>query len=120
MNAIRRSMRPRAIVDIESSGLGPDSWPVSIAWHILETGAEGHLLIKPALGWTGWQDEAEEIHKISRDRLQRDGLLPDDAAREIAHALRGADAHSDAPALDQAWMDKIFAGTRGLVVAPGA
>jgi hypothetical protein len=116
MNASRKKTRQRAIVDIESSGLGPDSWPVSIAWHILETGAEGHLLIKPALGWTGWQDEAEEIHGITRDRLQRDGVLPDAAAREIAHALGGADAHSDAPALDQAWMDKIFAGTRGLAI----
>jgi hypothetical protein len=106
----------RAVVDIESSGLGPDSWPVSIAWHILETGAEGHLLIQPAPTWVGWQEEAEEIHGISRDRLERDGLPVGDAARQIAQALGDVDVHSDAPALDQAWIDRIFADARRLAV----
>src|ERR1700761_9400436 len=79
----------RAIIDIDSSGLGPDSWPVSIAWHILETGMEGHLLIKPAAGWTAWQAEAEEIHGLDRPFLERHGVPVGDAAWEIAHALQG-------------------------------
>src|SRR5260221_57598 len=82
MTAAKPETRPRAIVDIESSGLGPESWPVSIAWHILESCAEGHLLIKPAATWHGWQEEAEEIHGISRARLKREGMAPADAARD--------------------------------------
>ncbi len=109
--------RQRAIIDIESSGLGPDSWPVSIAWHILETGAEGHLLIKPAPNWRGWQHEAEAIHGISQASLKTDGVPLDAVARQLAAALEDADLHSDAPALDQGWLDMIFAAD-GTLAAP--
>jgi hypothetical protein len=106
-----RTRKPsrRAIIDIDSSGLGSDSWPVSVAWRVLDSGREGHILIKPAPTWRGWEDEAEEIHGISRARLDHDGLTPAEAAQEIAVALGGLEVHSDAPALDQIWLDKIFA-----------
>jgi hypothetical protein len=110
----RAQSRPRAIIDIESSGLGPDSWPVAVAWHVLETGVEGHLLIKPEPGWHGWQHEAEAIHSISQARLQADGLPLTEVARRLAGALDGTDVHSDAPALDQGWLDMIFAADRTL------
>ena len=106
----------RAIINIDSSGLGSDSWPVSVAWRILDTGREGHVLIKPAPTWRAWDAEAEEIHGISRERLEREGLTPAAAAEEIAAALRGLEVHSDAPALDQLWLDKIFADARPLPV----
>src|SRR5271154_6308153 len=70
----------RAIINIESSGLGTDSWPVSVAWRVLDSGREGHILIKPAPTWHGWDDEAEEIHGISRERLEREGISPAEAA----------------------------------------
>jgi hypothetical protein len=105
--AAKRSRR--AIINIDSSGLGSDSWPVSVAWRILDTGREGHVLIKPSPTWHGWDEEAEEIHGISRARLDREGLSPAEAAMEIALALNGLEVHSDAPALDQIWLDKIFA-----------
>jgi len=108
--------RRRAIINIDSSGLGSDSWPVSVAWRILDTGREGHVLIKPAPTWHGWDEEAEEIHGISRARLDRDGRAPAEAAQEIAIALRGLEVHSDAPALDQMWLDKIFADAAHLAV----
>ncbi|GGF18133.1 hypothetical protein GCM10011611_25000 [Aliidongia dinghuensis] len=98
----------RAIINIDSSGLGSDSWPVSVAWRILDTGREGHVLIKPAPTWHGWDAEAEAIHGISRERLAREGVTPPEAATEIALALTGLEVHSDAPALDQMWLDKIF------------
>jgi len=99
----------RAIINIDSSGLGSDSWPVSVAWRVLDSGREGHILIKPAPTWRGWEDEAEEIHGISRERLEREGISPAEAAHQIAMALGGLEVHSDAPALDQIWLDKIFA-----------
>ena len=106
-----RTRKPsrRAIINIDSSGLGSDSWPVSVAWRVLDSGREGHILIKPAPTWHGWDEEAEEIHGISRERLDREGLSPAEAAHEIAIALGGLEVHSDAPALDQIWLDKIFA-----------
>jgi hypothetical protein len=99
----------RAIINIDSSGLGSDSWPVSVAWRVLDSGREGHILIKPAPAWHGWEEAAEAIHGISRERLQREGVSPAEAAHRIAMALGGLEVHSDAPALDQIWLDKIFA-----------
>ena len=111
MTATAPPLAAAAIIDVESSGLGPDSYPVSVAWrHFGRQGAEGHVLVRPDPIWGGeWQAEAEAIHGITREQLRRDGLDPAEAAVRIAEGLAGATPFSDAPALDQRWLDMIFA-----------
>jgi hypothetical protein len=60
-------------IDFEASSLNKDSYPVEVAW-VFEDGRSRSFLIRPAPGWTDWSAEAEAIHGISRDQLDRDGV----------------------------------------------
>jgi len=50
-------------LDVEASGLGPDSFPIEIGWAILG-GPAGSVLIKPAPDWSqdAWDETAEDLH----------------------------------------------------------
>lgn len=94
-------------IDVEASGFGPGSWPLSIAW-CNNQGEIRTALLQPQPAWTHWDPAAEGVHGISRERLQREGLpLPEVAAR-IGSDLRGALAFSDAPDFDAAWLGTFY------------
>jgi hypothetical protein len=97
-----------SFIDVEASGFGPESWPVSIAWSD-STGEIRKLLVKPEPGWTHWDSEAERVHGIDRERLARNGRPPADVAARIEEDLRGALAFSDAPDFDTAWLGTLYA-----------
>jgi hypothetical protein len=106
-----------AIIEIASSGLGPDSYPIAIAWQVLRGGLEQHRLIRPLPSWRSWQREAEAAHGITRQRLVDDGRPADIVATDLSRDLERATIFSDALGLDQAWLDQLFAaapGRRGL------
>ncbi|MEH6628750.1 MAG: hypothetical protein V7739_20100 [Motiliproteus sp.] len=53
------------IVDIEASGLSPDSYPIEIAWVDTRTDACDAFLINPETAccdWDYWNYDAEKIH----------------------------------------------------------
>lgn len=95
-------------IDVEASGFGPGSWPVSIAW-CDNQGEIRSVLIRPDAAWTHWSPEAERVHGISRERLMREGLPPAEAEARLALDLRGALAFSDAPDFDSAWIGTLYA-----------
>src|SRR5690606_28804075 len=68
-----------AIIDLEASGFGRGSYPIEVGF-ALEDRLVYSFLIKPAPGWEHWSEEAEQVHGITRELLQRDGKSP----REIA------------------------------------
>lgn len=61
-------------------------------------------LIRPAPSWSGWDwtEEAESLHGLSRDQIDRDGL----PAREVAKAL--ADAVADAGVVADSALDDLW------------
>lgn len=102
-----------AIIEVASSGLGADSYPVAVAWQILRGGPEQHMLIRPLNTWRAWQRDAEKAHGISRQQLLDQGRSVDDVAAALSWDLHQAKIFSDTVGLDQAWLDRLFAAVPG-------
>jgi hypothetical protein len=96
-------------LDVEASGFGPESWPVSVAW-CDSTGEIRKLLIDPSgvPEWTHWDPAAEQIHGLDRERLCRNGVPPQEVAARLEDDLKGALAFSDAPDFDAAWIARLY------------
>jgi len=98
------------ILDIEASGLHPESYPIEIAWQDTERSDNfDTLFIKPAETWTYWDDYAEtKIHHISRHTIIEQGIPIEDACLRLNRSLEGKTIYSDAIEYDQRWMMKLF------------
>lgn len=96
-----------AFLDFEASSLGKHSFPIDVAW-VFEDGRAASRLIRPAEGWVDWSAEAEAIHGISRQMLQRDGQPVDQVAAEMVEALAGHDLYASAPSWDGKWLSVLL------------
>ena len=98
------------IFDIEASGLHPESYPIEIAWQDSDDPESyDEFLIKPASGWTHWDDYAEnKIHHISRKMINESGISISEACARLNTALEGKTIYSDAIDFDQRWMMRLF------------
>lgn len=101
-------MRTRPIIiDVEASGFGQSSYPIEIglAWNKKKRYCS---LITPRDGWTHWDENAEEVHNISRDVLIRHGKDVDRVACDLNDALGEAIVYSDGWVVDNPWINKLF------------
>ncbi len=96
-----------SFIDIEASGFGPGSWPVSVAW-CDHCGEIRKLLIRPLPQWTHWDAAAEQVHGLTRGRLLAEGLDPAEVANRLETDLKGLLAFSDAPDFDSGWLDALY------------
>jgi hypothetical protein len=106
-------------IDLEASSLAVWSHPIEISW-IGESGQGESHLIRPEPDWMDWSGASETVHGISREEIQRDGTPAAIVAGRALQALGNpADTVvSDAPAFDQAWLDKLLlAGGHGRRIA---
>ncbi|MGG5890476.1 3'-5' exonuclease [Falsiroseomonas sp. HC035] len=109
-------------LDIEASGLSDDSYPIEIGlalpsptpggdWEILLLS----WLIRPTATWLdnqdAWSTTAEQVHGLTLDRLQSEGLDPAEVAREIDQVLNGRIVVADTgPAgADAFWLKRLAA-----------
>ena len=53
-----------ALIDLEASGLGAESYPIELGWALPDTGAVGAVLIAPPDAWTSrdWDPEIGRAH----------------------------------------------------------
>ncbi len=94
-------------LDCEASGWPPDGVAIEVAWS--ELGGEiVSVLVKPNWRWTYWSDQAEAVHGIARQTLERDGIEAAEVARRMNAALAGRLVYTDAPEYDAAWLAPIF------------
>lgn len=65
-------------------------------------------LIRPAPEWSGWDwtDEAQSLHGITRQQLDRDGLPVVQVMTELAEAVDGCRVFADSH-LDAGWLDTL-------------
>ena len=72
------------------------------------------MLIKPAQEWSidDWSQEAELLHGLSLETLEREGLDPKDACERLNTALAGKIVYSDAPDWDGFWLYRLFQAAR--------
>jgi hypothetical protein len=94
-------------LDFEASSLSKHSYPVEVAW-VFEDGRARSFLIRPAAGWTDWSGEAEAIHGISRDQLERDGVDVSTIVDEMIATLADQDICASAPSWDGKWLSALL------------
>ena len=100
------NVRP-AIIDVEASGFGPSSYPIEIGL-ALSDGARFSSLIQPLPEWRYWDPEAEKIHHLSREALNRHGKSAVDVARNLNMLLEDRTVFSDGWVVDKPWVDLLF------------
>jgi hypothetical protein len=96
-----------AVIDVEASGFGRDSYPIEVGL-ALPDGRCWCSLIKPLPPWRHWDASAEQVHQIERATLLdhgRDAVL---VARELNRLLRGQTVYSDGWAHDYTWLARLY------------
>ena len=99
--------KPPPMIDIEASGFGRGSYPIEVAF-ALDDGITQCFLIKPDETWTHWAQSAEEIHGITREQLQLNGLSVREVAEKLNEYLTGKTLYSDAWSFDSSWIGRLF------------
>lgn len=99
------------IIDIEASGFGCTSYPIEIGI-ILSNGEKYCSLIKPAATWTHWSSEAEKIHNIPKELLQKKGKSVVEVATELNQFLQNKTVYSDGWVVDKPWLIELFYAAR--------
>jgi hypothetical protein len=103
-----------AIIDFEASCLPEDgeSYPIEVALARVG-GLAKSWLIRPSARWRfwDWSDEAEDLHGISQDLLQRQGLPVQQVLAELALAAQGCRVYADSD-LDAYWMETLVQACR--------
>lgn len=97
----------RVFLDFEASSLSKHSYPIEVAWVFEDGGAEAYL-IRPAPGWTEWDDSAERIHGIARAELEASGTPHDTVAARMVDQLSGHDLLASAPSWDGKWLSVLL------------
>jgi len=97
-------------LDIEASGLHPDSYPIQIgiAWPNMSIDSQ-QFLIRPVKEWTYWSREAEAVHGFSLDECRRDGVTVIEAVERLESLVAGRFVHSDVVAWDDFWLNQLYA-----------
>jgi len=97
----------RVFLDFEASSLGKHSYPIEVGW-VFENGNTDDFLIRPAPDWTDWDEMAEHVHGISRDRLEQEGLAHENACDRLVRALSGHALYASAPSWDGHWLSMLL------------
>lgn len=95
----------RFFLDFEASGLHPDSYPIEIG--ICGPYFEYEALIKPTYYWTHWSHDAQDMHGISREMIEADGVEPARICQALNDQFRGQVLWSDSN-FDALWMNIMF------------
>ena len=100
-------------MDLEASGLGAESYPIEVAWKCPATGRSDNFFINPdsVSHWRYWDEFAEELHGLDRERLVADGISAGEACDRLNHTLDGETLISDALEFDSYWIKRLFQAT---------
>lgn len=100
-----------AFIDFEASSLDLiASYPIEVGI-CMPDGTLHSWLIAPHVLWQDWSQSAEQIHGISRETLEADGI----AVSEVAQALNELlpeQVFCDAWTFDSFWLHRLFRAAR--------
>jgi len=96
-----------AVLDIEASGFGRDSYPVEVGF-VLPDGQTYCTLIRPAPEWTHWDPAAEKIHRIPLATVIQHGRDVTEVATQLNTRLQGMTIYCDGWAHDYVWLKVLF------------
>lgn len=96
-----------AFIDFEASSLNLiESYPIEVGL-CLPDGSLHSWLIRPHVLWKDWSESAENIHGLSRSRLEQEGWVAGDVARHL-NALLPDQVFCDAWTFDSFWLHRLF------------
>ncbi len=95
------------VIDVEASGFGRSSYPIEVGY-VLPDGRAACMLVRPAAGWTHWDEAAERVHGITRELLARHGRDLHDVAAALNRDLGGLTVYCDGWAHDYTWLGALF------------
>jgi hypothetical protein len=96
-----------AIIDVEASGFGHESYPIEVGV-VDATGHRFCTLITPATHWTFWDAQAEATHHIQREQLMEHGKTIVDVAKALNEQFEGQTLYSDGWVVDKPWLIRLF------------
>lgn len=96
-----------AILDMEASGFGRDSYPIEVGY-VLPDGRARCTLIRPPAHWSHWDPEAEHLHRIPRAAALRHGRDVTEVALWLNQELEGLTVYTDGWANDYSWLSALF------------
>ncbi len=105
--ALHATATTPAVLDIEASGFGPRSYPIEVGY-VMADGRSRCTLVRPPQHWTHWDAEAERVHGISRELLDRHGREATEVARMLNADLAGQTVYCDGWAHDFPWLALLF------------
>jgi hypothetical protein len=95
------------IIDLEASGFGRDSYPIEVGV-AFEDDRKFCALIRPQPQWAHWDREAERVHGIARELLQRHGKPVAEVAADLNRLFEGRTLYSDGWVVDKPWLTTLF------------
>lgn len=102
-----KKLRHPYIIDVEASGFGHDSYPIEIGIALADDD-KYCTLIKPQAEWTYWDQEAEKVHGISLETLDKYGKPAELVADDLNQRLDGLTLFTDGWVVDKPWISKLF------------
>lgn len=100
-------MQTPTIIDIEASGFGSRSYPIEIGV-IRSDGARFCRLIRPFSDWTHWEQEAQDLHGLTREHLEVHGQDGREVCLALNAFLSGATVYSDGWVVDHPWLITLY------------
>jgi hypothetical protein len=94
-------------LDFEASSLSKQSYPIEVGWVREDGSGEAHL-IRPAPGWTEWDDRAAAVHGISRAQLEREGEPHEAVCATLLAAFDQNIVLASAPSWDGHWLSMLL------------
>ncbi|WP_187408154.1 3'-5' exoribonuclease [Saccharophagus sp. K07] len=107
----KATMKDVAVIDIEASGFGAESYPIEIGI-VLPDGTRYQSLVKPEPTWLHWDKDAQDIHGISRLLLLKEGRPVQEICRDINAICNGVTLYSDCWVHDAQWFNALFTAAR--------
>lgn len=95
------------IIDVEASGFGAQSYPIEVGV-IKQNGERFCSLIRPHKTWTHWDPQAEALHHISKNLLEKKGRDIVEVCIGLNAFLKHEIAFSDGWVVDQPWLIRLF------------
>jgi thiamine pyrophosphate-dependent acetolactate synthase large subunit-like protein len=95
------------VIDVEASGFGAGSYPIEVGL-VMSDGRTHCCLVRPEPDWVHWETQAEAVHQLSRDTLQRAGRPAAEVAHWLNSLLLDRTVYSDAWGQDYAWLSRLY------------
>jgi hypothetical protein len=103
----RKRVQDVAVIDIEASGFGTESYPIEVGI-VLPDGTRYQSLVRPEASWLHWDKRAQDIHGISRAYLLEQGRPAEEICRDINAICNGMTLYSDCWVHDCRWFQVLF------------